>query len=359
MINLSVGCNFGEEHIQAICDLIDLQVSLNSENRITSVYGSPGYLNLFGSVRPRRREMDVKDQSYLDGIQRLRNRNVSIMWTMNSLTPLFRTSSVSFDDVATWLVNAHGTGMFDQLIISHPGLIDSMLNFPHIGIIISTIMNVHNIAQINMIKEKWPTVVGICPALWRNRDLEWLKRANKIIPLELLANEFCSLGGVECEGLYRQTCYLSQSMDMTTWNPMDICRPSRERSPEAWLKAKFILPDWMKSYETETGVKSFKITGRTHPASFIKYVGEMYVRGEAHGNLLALWGMLEATYADAKPCQDAAQKDALGHVYPNIPVEKVAKAGYYLNPICNSENCSDTCEHCKRLYDKIMGEDNG
>jgi hypothetical protein len=143
-------------------------------------------------------------------------------------------------------------------------------------------------------------------------------------------------------------------MDMTTWNPMDVCRPSRERSPEAWLKAKFILPDWMKSYETETGVKSFKITGRTHPASFIKYVGEMYIRGEAHGNLLALWGMLEATYADVKPCQDIVQKDTLGHVYPNIPIEKIAKTGYYLNPICNSENCGDGCNHCLRLYNRIM-----
>jgi hypothetical protein len=84
----------------------------------------------------------------------------------------------------------------------------------------------------------------------------------------------------------------------------------------------------------------------------------MYVRGKATGNLLALWGMLEATYgktSDTDQC--AIQKDALGHEYPYIPVEEVAKAGFYLNPMCNSENCSDSCQHCSRLYKKVtLGE---
>lgn len=353
MIELSLGCNFTEEHVDVICDLVQLQRSINSTNRITSVYGSPGILNPFGSVRPRRREIDIDSSTYSKSLRRLRTCGVQVMWTMNSLIPTHRAKIDTLQNVATWLSDSYSQyGLFDKLIVSHPGLIDALhANMP-IDLVISTIMNVHSVAQVKEIKNRWPNVIAICPALWRNRDLDWLKRANRIIPLELLANEFCSIGGVECEGLYRQACYLSQSLD-ATWNPMDICRSSRERNPESWLKAKFILPDWMDKYREETGIKSFKITGRTHPAGFIRYIGERYIRGVACGNLLALWGMLEATYANAN--QNAVQQETLIYRYPNIPVEEVAKADYFLSPACSSETCSDSCNHCLRLYNRIMG----
>lgn len=360
MSNLNIGCNFSSDHVKAIIGLVTFQRDNGYPNRIARVYGSPGILNPFGSTRPRRREVDVTMSDYMDGIELLRDANVEITWTMNSLVPAFRDGASNYTDVVNWIQNSYNRYMFDSLIVSHPAIMDLLVsstnNFgrvvrqPTLPVTISTIMNVHTIAHLKWIKKHWPNVISVCPALWRNRDTEWLARANEIIPLELLVNEFCTIGGIECEGLYRQSCYLAQCTDQT-WNPMDVCRPSRFEHPEAWLKAKFILPDWIVAYTQKTGITRFKITGRTHPAEFIRNVGQMYITGKGSGNLLALWGQLEATYVNQG--QNQIQKEML-QKYPNIPIEFLADKRYFLNPACSSDACSDTCEHCTRLYQQII-----
>lgn len=366
MANLNIGCNFTKEHVDAILKLRNLSKEYPSvhhfPNRITDVYGSPGDVNPLGSVRPTKREVHVEWKGFKQTNHTLREAGIKTNVTLNSLFPHYRHaaglhlwSGATRETLATFLARCSLIGPMDY-IIAHPALLD-ILHEKRVlpassKITISTIMNVHSLAQLHWIKERWPRVKRVCPALWKNRDFKWLTQANAIIPLELLVNEFCTMGGVECEGLFRQACYLGQSMDVSAWSALDVCTAERKAHPEAWLKARFILPQWIPLYVKETGVKHYKVTGRTHPASFIYDVGLKYVQGEAKGNLLSLWGQLEATKLSDKDKQQAMQEETLSAV--NIPIEEL----HYLErmiPNCSvGEKCGLTCLTCEMKWKEMQ-----
>ena len=353
MANLNIGCNFSTEHVETILELNRLDRLDQAKHPIMSVYGSPGKLNTFGSVRPLRREHTSGNFFHL--VYRLNKADIRVYLALNSLIPCqgreVRANIFNDKRVAEYLVGYLKSfeGYNLALIVSHPGLLDFLHNLKNwdypLPIAISTIMNVHRLAQLEYIRQRWPLVTKVCPALWKNRDFAWLKAANKIIPLELLANEFCSIGGIECEGLYRQTCYMAQSLGIEHWNPMDVCIEERKKHPEAWLMARFILPQWLDLYKEETGVEHFKITGRTHPASFIKCVGTKYVMGEAEGNLLSLWAQLEATMDRAD--QQAEQIGVLGKNY--IHIDLAEKLKIFIHNCSIGDKCGRTCTYCKQL----------
>ena len=350
MVNLDIGCDFSREHVETIIALNKLD---GAKHKITSVYGSPGSANPFGSVRPLRREDNATPEDFLVEVRKLNNAGISINLALNSLLPAERRNVDHniFDSVfaRNTLINFID-GLEDNIgtfIIAHPGVLDILRECYELppNVIISTIMNVHRLSQLQYIKDRWPFVTKVCPALWKNRDFAWLSAANKIIPLELIVNEFCSIGGIECEGLYRQTCYMAQSLGIKNWNPMSVCIEERKKHPEAWLMARFILPQWLNIYKATTGVEHFKITGRTHPASFIKYVGTKYVMGHAEGNLLRLWGQLEATMN--KAAQHAEQERKVRAHY--IPIEMAEKLTNCIATCSTGEGCGTSCPRCKQL----------
>lgn len=353
MVSLNIGCNFSEAHVDTILALNQLE---DAKHCITHVYGSPGTLNPFGSVRPARREYTTTQAEFSRVVELLKDYDITTNITLNSLLPATHCHPRLniFDSVGSVNAMQEFVEMLAplkcNLIIAHPGLLDFLRdgwvgNDKSPPIIISTIMNVHRLSQLEYIKERWPSVIRVCPALWKNRDFTWLSKANEIIPLELIVNEFCSMGGHECEGLYRQACYLGQSLGIQNWNPLEICTEERKKHPESWLMARFILPQWLSIYKAATGVEHFKITGRTHPASFIKSVGTKYIIGKAEGNLLSLWGQLEATMEGVD--QQAAQKHALSENY--IPIEIAEKLTNCIATCSTGEGCGISCPRCKQL----------
>ncbi len=152
------------------------------------------------------------------------------------------------------------------------------------------------------------------------------------------------MGGISCEGLFRQACYLAQSLEWD-YSTLPICVEERKKHPEAWLMARYILPQWIPQYVEETGVKHFKITGRTHPASYIQSVGKKYIQGRAEGNLLELWGQLEATYAGAD--QQAEQERKVSDNY--IPIELAESIQPSIRFCSIGGKCGRTCTQCRRI----------
>lgn len=356
-IKLNVGCNFGNEHTSTIIDLIEFSKEQNNGIILDSVYGSCPSINSFGSARPRRRELEISKSAALLNIRTLRALGIKVNLTLNSVVPnehSYRKDMFS-QTFIDWLDEIHDE--IDALIVAHPGVIDFIHENSDIPIIVSTVMNVHSIPQIKFIKKHWPNVIKICPALWRNRDLQWLHDANEILPLELLANEFCTLGGVECEGLYRQACYINHSTDGCNWQPMDVCTEERREHPWSWMQAKFILPQWMSYYQNCVGIDDFKITGRTHPSKFVEYIGKTYLSGRAKGNLLALWGMLEATYNNVN--QEDEHKQALEKKYPYISIESIENSHRYNHNTCKAEFCGNECNWCETFYKNNIEKQNG
>ncbi len=364
MANLNMGCDFSAEHIQAITYLAAIYNGGSTKHKLTDVYGSPGEANPFGSVRKYGRETMVIEETFKNRLTLLRNSfGIKINLAFNSVLPhkkhgwlssnCFRNPSVSKDIVE--YVKTWGP-LVDYWILASPLLVElfhknrKYLGDPNISI--STIMNVHSLPQVKWIAEHWPLVKKICPALWRNRDMQWLTNCNAIIPFELLVNEFCSIDGVECEGLYRQACYLSQSVEATHWNPMETCCiASRQRTPWSWLQARYILPQWLDEYENRTGIDRYKITGRTHKADYIIKMGKAYLDGDFDGNLLELWGQLQATLH--KDDWEHEQKSAEQAV--NIPTSMIPHfQEQYYN--CCIDDCGVYCRRCEYLYKRIVKE---
>jgi collagenase-like PrtC family protease len=315
--------------------------------------------NPFRSVRPSRREAKGKVKEFKDSIQFLKDLGLEVSITLNSLFPHVGNNikrnifddDTAFVELIEYIKSMHD--FVDYWIVSHPHVIELMhsaISFDT-KITISTIMNVNRLSQVNWIKKNWPRVRRICPAIDRNRDLAWIARANRLIPMEVLANEFCSIGGIPCEGLYRQACYNSQSLNVRGWNPMTSrCIHSRDADQSSWISARVILPQWLRSYQSVTGVKQFKVSGRTHKAAFIRYIGKAYCRGVATGSIRQLWGQLQATLpgVDKKKAHHKAIDEA-----PCIPIERVADFFRTLM-ICKLDECRLTCFKCKDVYDQIM-----
>jgi len=360
MSELTIGCNFSAQHLVAIKDLVADQVLNETPNRITGVYGNVrGSANPFRSVRPSRREKAGVKSEFIASIDVLKQLGLTVSITMNSTFPHLgdRLRKNIFDNLEAvrnlvqYVSEMHE--YVDYWIITHPHVIElfhSALNFKP-KIVLSTIMNVYYLSQVNWIQKNWPLVAKICPSIYRNRDLAWLSRANNIIPLEVLANEFCSIGGIPCEGLYRQACYNSQSLNVRGWNPMtSCCIKSRDVDEASWISARVILPQWLKAYQASTGVKNFKISGRTHEAAFIRYIGNAYCTGKATGSIRQLWGQLEATLRTSN--KKKAHHDAIEKA-PCIPIEQVA---CYFNELhhCDLNECRLTCNTCQHIYDEIM-----
>lgn len=354
MRRLNVGINFSQEHVDTV--IKNNELYSNEFVKIEYVYGSPGKGNRFGSVRPSERETESKLLDFRNRVVDLKDCGIKTNLTFNSLYPHLKGNlsdenifdSKNAREELDYLLKSI-EGYVENLIVAHPFIIDYIhdndLNF---GIVTSTIMNIHSLPQMMWIAENWPKVVRVCPALWKNRDGIWLKTANRIIPLELLANEFCSIGGVECEGIYRQACYLSQSMDVKNWNPMcERCIGSRRGNMEAWLKARFILPQWMSRYESAFDIEHFKITGRTHSTKFVDFISSTYLKEDFDGNLLELWGHLQATLN--KDDWTSEQLNAIADV--NIPVKAIDHL--WSKFIHCHENSCFSCSYCKAVAQAI------
>jgi collagenase-like PrtC family protease len=365
MRKLSLGCDFSEEHVKTIISLHEESVGMQWPARINGVYGSPGEGNPFGSVRPSKRETKTFFHEFRRRASLLKEHGLEVNLAINSLHPHDKKSGITvnvFDSVACrsdfvdFVYNVTENNLVTNFIVSHPYIIDLLHSLIYTGkkpgIIISTIMNVHTLPQLAWIKKSWPMVKMVCPALEKNRDFEWLLRAGEILQLELLANEFCSIGGVTCEGLYRQACYLSQSLEITQWNPMlTRCIQERDKSFAAWLKAQFILPQWMSVYEAKAGVNRFKITGRTHEARFIREIGTAYLQERFDGPLLALWPQLQATLN--KPEWDKEQKNAVGKF--NVTCNEIEKCIEQFQ-LCNNDRCGFLCGYCDALAKELVKE---
>lgn len=360
MLYLNLGCDYSDEHLQTIRELVEFP--FDAGVKIASVYGSPRDGNPFGSVRPSKRETKVSADAFRRVCETLRHElGVEPIVTLNSLFPHDKQFGLDHNIFMDTLVRDNFVEYIKRMddhvgawIVSHPGVMELLHSKikSNLKIITSTIMNVHTIPQVEWIKNNWPKVIKVCPALFKNRDFDWLKTANNIIELELLANEFCTIGGIECEGLYRQACYEAQSMEISDgWNPMlTCCIEARRKNPEAWLMARFILPQWMYAYEKETGVNNFKITGRTHKADYLKAVGGMYLQGLATGNLLSLWGQLQATLN--KNNWDKEQRAAAGEY--DIPINRIESMIRDFRYCDTDGRCGYTCKHCANVIKGIL-----
>lgn len=221
------------------------------------------------------------------------------------------------------------------------------LKFPSLEV--STI---HNNTDVNYIDglTKLPGVKKICLPIYINRDfikLRFLVQRYAHIKFECIVNEFCVAHLNTC--IYRAECYNIQSHGKTTKYPFNKCSNYRAvaKNGVGWLKAPFILPQWLEIYHT-LGIKHFKLTGRTHPTESILKVIEWYMKKEVNVSLEKLWGI-------GLPHQSLITPAV-------IPTRRIARSkflNFFLKRTesCEQNLCGETCTFCHKMAKKLRRKD--
>jgi hypothetical protein len=335
--------------------------------RIAEMYGSVKGLDPIGSARPDSRLPAVEKENFETYVKRANKSNIEINYTMNiSCVGNLGILSEKENEIAEFLHYIEECGV-KRVTVAHP-LIAKLVakHSKKLTLEASTIMHIDTIGQLQKLKDMCENTDKVCMNLYRNRDFKFLKQfkkeADKLgITTELMANEFCSIGGIPCYGLYRNSCYMVHSHegnDDLHFDGYPIkgptgCITSRIQSPASYLKARFILPQWYDKYYEETGISHFKVTGRTHAQKDVLPIVESYVKGNFEGNLMDLW-LLDKDHAGLN-IDTSLLKDFIDHWIENadFPCDKMC--GVNCN-ICDDEFervCPDVPLHRPEFIHKV------
>ncbi len=209
---------------------------------------------------------------------------------------------------------------------------------------ISTIHNNTNINNIIGTAVTHPKIDKVCLPIYSNRNF---KRLKKIVPIlkrmgvnpELILNEFCTSYNNVC--MYRTECYNLQSHEFNGNYPFDLCSKARESNPSYWLKAPFILPQWMNYYYHNYGIENFKLTGRTLPTPNILRVIEYYMEKYCNIPLEQLWGA-------ALPFNKLENRDLV--MTGDIDISFLHN---FEDRDCESLHCGTECMQCDIVWNNL------
>lgn len=344
MINLVIGTSFKLEQLDRI-------IKKNKENKSVKVKGVYGSLRsdvLFGkSARPDFRLAGTSISDFVKFVQKSNENSIEVNYTLNA--PLIESVSYLYKkqtEIHSTIYLLQEIGI-KRIIISNPLLISVIRDISNIPIEISCIMGSNNYGDID-IYDTWG-VDTICLDIYKNRDIDFLKKYNSIaqkkkIDIQLIANEFCMYGDVPCSNIFRQSCYNHSALGGNPKNyfngwPFKFCEQERLKSKVSWLKAPFILPQYMSFYETELGISNFKITGRTAIDQYMNFLLDIYFNQYYNGNLIDLW------------MNPANHKNLYGTL-PNIMIEDLQREGYFDKWFLpNSKGCKYECKvNCNHCY---------
>lgn len=337
------------------------------DNKIEEVFGSIS-IHDWMAARPTFRLPTMSGEDFRKHVKELLKYNITFNYTLNA--PFI--GSLSY--INTNLSHIHNALDFlesaevKRITISIPllGEIIREHSKDAFELELSTIAELNSVTQIKALKES----IGInrvCMSLSKNRDFGFLEACQKAaesldVKLNLMVNEFCIGGGVDYSTncIWRQSCYNFHSVNKTKEEcelfhryPMGRCIMGRKSDPYNWLRARFILPQWLKYYN-KIGINHFKITGRTGGSIYLHKVIEAYMKERWVGNLLELWKQLESIY-DGKKDSD---NDYISDCILSSKLDKFIDH-WTDNPQfdCNKELCGTTCKYCKEFYEKMVEED--
>ena len=220
--------------------------------------------------------------------------------------------------------------------------------FPSDFLEVSTIAEVSTPEDVVRWKELGANGANLSTSV--NRDFRLLNRVNDTsLVLSILANEACLF---RCP--WRRECYnlsshnSQRSEELFDFYPFRRCTEVRLSDPVEWIKARLVLPQWMKVYQKETGINWFKIAYRTHPKEVALPMLRAYMEQDFHGNLLELWPTITHLGKTAEP------KDK-----HNIPVDEIEKYDFLGHFIKDGSSCArlecSKCPYCKGIYMMATG----
>ena len=354
MNEFKIGTNFDRK-------LVDIIAKENEENalgnRVVEMYGSiRAHADL--SARPDFRLPDISIPDLVEYVDYAKKHGINFNYTLNSIQPMQskRNFAEHVKDIKETIEFLACIGVY-RVTVANPMMLEvikTCKNHPKIEL--STIAHIDTLTQIRYYFEQYG-VTKICANVNKNRNFTWLEKAAKYcndnnIELELMANEFCGVGGSDyaTHCIYRDSCYICHSTNHTIDDvnaldsyPMKQCTMSRNINPANWLKVKFIRPEDLKYYN-KIGIRNFKLTGRTASTEYLTKVLHAYMTEDWNGNLLGLWKPLESI---------THEKDESFTAYnmPNKKLNNFIKHWAEGKADCDNEVCGQTCRFCEKWYD--------
>lgn len=347
---LNVGCTWDIEQLYRTIE--KNQNTKCSDVKVASLYGSlrREFIDL-SSVRPDFRIPKTDIKSFKEYINAANNNGIDIEYTVNA--PLVESVEHIFiheDHYVSLLKMLEDCGV-RRFIMANPLLMEIAAKHTKLPIKISTIMAASYISDLKYYKDL--NTDAVCINIYKNRNLQFLKMYNKLaesygISSELVANEFCMFGKSPCSDILRQACYNHSALGgnenklYNNW-PFGRCQQARLEDPSSWLRAPFILPQYMKFYSEMTGIHKFKITGRTNTVEHVDFLIDAYLSENYEGDLLNLY---------MQPNNDAVRERI------DIQIACLEKVHFFDkwfsedSNFCNYNCCE--CNWCDKKYKEVI-----
>lgn len=328
IVNLNCGNKWDSEFLDTVIEL-NKKYEENAI-RVNELYGNPQDQFLSG-VRPDARIPKLLDSAIVKYIRKAVKHKIEINITLNkSCLGIIKDVDLKSMQKRVDFYQAFGVTRFT---IFSPYLLRE-LSFNKAEI--STIHNNCNVSYMAALCRLNKNIDKICLPIYINRNFRLVKKCSEVLPKpELVVNEFCVSDKNIC--YYRTECYNIQSHNQNIEYPFKQCSEYREKYPIAWLKAPFILPQWLVFYTDLFDIWHFKLTGRTHAVSSIIKTIEHYLKRDYKGPIHKLWGE-GLPYQDLKASKQIMAEDLDQKAF----FHKFMMKKY----TCDSEVCGEECNHC-------------
>lgn len=343
---LTVGTNFDIDQLEYFIDCNERFDNV----KIDKVYGSirTEHINLF-SARPNFRLGNANRKSFEKYVKLAREHKIGVDYTANALLNMsvetLYEKETSIVDHFKYLESVGIT----RIIVANPLIMELVAKHTSLKIKCSTILGINRVNAIKYYAQY--RVDSICPDIYINRNIPLLadiqQECQKYgINLELLANEVCMFGDIPCNNMLRTNCYIHSSLGGNPQNRFDFwpfsrCQAARKETPASILKIPFVLPIHLERYLQETGISSFKISGRTNTFEYLSSTVEKYMSQSFEGpieNLFMLPQNIQHT------------------VEESITVEQLMEQKFF-EKIFSRSNCCDyqchKCQYCDKIYEKF------
>ncbi len=340
-ILLNVGNLWTDEYLDKVIELN----SQHTDIKVASMFGS------ISKLTPTARSADripYRNWVFMDRyIAKAQENHIAIRYTLNqSCIGSIQEFRKNWDaKLKGDLIELHNMGVHEWIVTS-PLLMELLGElFPRDILEVSTVAEVSTSEEARRWLELGATGVNLSGSI--NRNFPRIKEiVDTGIVVSILANEACLF---RCP--WRRECYNLSSHDslrseeLFGFYPFRNCNEVRLKHPDEWIKARLVLPQWMKFYQGKLSVSWFKIAYRTHPYEVAIPILEAYMDQEFNGNLCDLWPTIshlgntpeprELTYIS---CEKLDKESALGCFIA-------------FGRDCDSKNCTE-CGYCHLLYEK-------
>lgn len=326
---------------------LDKVIELNEQHgdrvRVSSLYGSIAELTPTARAYDR---LPYRDWTFLDGyIDHARTNGIHIRYTLNmSCIGQMEEFHKSWDSkMRADIQELHDIGVDEWTVCSALLVHELRSMFPDDLIEVSTIAEIKAPNEYQLFNDLGANGLNLSTSI--NRDFNAIRAIRMVEPnTVILANEACLYN---CP--YRRDCYNLQSHNSGRRHfnsyPFAWCNNTRINNPIEWVRARMVLPQWMRVYQEWAGVDWFKISFRTHPYEVAIPILEKYMSETHTGNLLELWPTIAHLGKTKEPALETNISCA--------ELDRMDFIGYFLSAghNCSQKVCGTDCNVCEKYFE--------